>query len=406
MKKSRKSYRKQSFSLCALLASLLLANINSHADAHLPNLSSLQIHGFLTQAYVMTSHNNWFGDSQDGSLAFTELGINASLQATPYLRLAAQGLSRRAGKMDDGGPRLDYGLLDYQLLSRPEINLGLRIGRLKNPIGLYNSTRDVAATRPTIFLPQSIYFDRVRNLLMSADGAGVYSDIESGRGTLSVDINAGRALLDENVKTSFLGAILPGEMENHDLNLFLRVLYDYDAGRIRLGFTAIDFSMRLDSGLPGLVGDGVIEGKYWLASAEYNTEFWSFAGEYLREPVNFNAFNPIIDSNDGDIESGYLQLQRRLPRNLTATLRYESFYFDRHDRDGKRTSLRTGSPAHAAFMHDWTAGLRWDINSQLLLSAEYHRVNGTALLSLSENPVINNTRQRWDIFALQLSYLF
>jgi hypothetical protein len=367
---------------------------------------NLQLHGFMTQAYVNTSHNNWFGDSQDGSLEFTELGINFSLQAMPQLRIAAQGLSRRAGAMDDGSPRLDYGLLDYQFLSTAGFNLGTRLGRLKNPIGLYNSTRDVAATRPTIFLPQAIYFDRVRNLLMSSDGVGLYSEIGTGNGSLSLDFNAGRALLDENVKNAFLGGNLPGEMENHDLNLFARVLYEHDAGRIRLGFTAIDFSMRFDSGIPLFVGNGVIEGKYWLASAEYNTEFWSLTGEYLREPVDFVGFNPVFDANNGDIEAGYVQLQRRLPMHLTATVRYESFYFDRSDRDGKGVALRTGSPAHAAFTHDLTLGLRWAISSQLLLSGEYHRVNGTALLSPLENPISTAAQQHWDIFALQLSYMF
>jgi hypothetical protein len=46
----------------------------------------------------------------------------------------------------------------------------MRVGRIKTAYGLYNTTRDVPFTRPSIVLPQSIYFERTRNLTVSADG--------------------------------------------------------------------------------------------------------------------------------------------------------------------------------------------------------------------------------------------
>ena len=39
---------------------------------------NLQMHGFLSQGWVWTSDNDFFGDSQDGSFDYTELGVNAS----------------------------------------------------------------------------------------------------------------------------------------------------------------------------------------------------------------------------------------------------------------------------------------------------------------------------------------
>ncbi|MFD2989988.1 hypothetical protein [Sphingopyxis terrae] len=86
-------------------------------------------------------------------------------------------LSRRAGgDTSDAAPTLDYGVVDYQMLASPARTLGVQVGRFKNPFGLYNQTRDVAFTRPSILLPQSIYFDRTRALGLAADGISLYAE--------------------------------------------------------------------------------------------------------------------------------------------------------------------------------------------------------------------------------------
>ena len=129
-----------------------------------------QIHGFASQAYITTSDNNVFGNSDNGgSFGLTEAGLNASVRPLPRLQLSGQVVSRRAGEGVTGIPRLDYAILDYRLYSQEANQFGIRVGRLKNPFGFYNETRDVAHTRPSILLPQSIYFDRTRNLGLSGD---------------------------------------------------------------------------------------------------------------------------------------------------------------------------------------------------------------------------------------------
>ena len=125
-----------------------------------------QVHGFLTQGYFLTSNNNnFFGESKrGGSLGFTEIGVNASWALRPNVLLAVQVLSRRAGEAAKGEPELDFALLDYAAVETADRRLGVRLGRVRLPFGLYNDTRDVAFTRPSILLPQSIYFERTREL--------------------------------------------------------------------------------------------------------------------------------------------------------------------------------------------------------------------------------------------------
>ena len=120
----------------------------------------IQFHGFFSQGLFHSSGNNVFGKSKNSvSSGLTELGLNVSYQMLNNLSFAAQGLYRRAGAgTGDGGEvTLDYAFVDIMLLNFPDGRLGVRGGRIKNPWGLYNETRDVAFTHPTIFLPV-IYF--------------------------------------------------------------------------------------------------------------------------------------------------------------------------------------------------------------------------------------------------------
>ncbi len=142
----------------------------------------LQIHGFASVTAVKTSDNRFFGDSPSTSLDFIEVALNASYQFNPRLLFAGQVLARRAGDMYDGTPSLDYGLADVTLTETATHRLGVRLGRLKNPLGLYNETRDVPFTRPTIFLPQVVYFDKVRNMALSSDGMMLFGDLYTGQG--------------------------------------------------------------------------------------------------------------------------------------------------------------------------------------------------------------------------------
>ena len=148
----------------------------------------LQVHGFLSQGYFLTTDNNLFGSSErGGSLDFTEIGVNASWTPRPNLLLTAQVLSRRAGEAAKNELELDFALLDYAALSTAERRLGIRLGRVRLPFGLYNDTRDVAFTRPSILLPQSIYLDRARELSISADGAMFYAEQHSPWGSLLLE---------------------------------------------------------------------------------------------------------------------------------------------------------------------------------------------------------------------------
>lgn len=93
---------------------------------------NLQFQGFVSQAYIATTDNDVFGNTDSGgSFGFTEAGLNALMRPMPRLQLSAQVLSRRAGHGNSATPRLDFGFADYRLYSHETNQLGVRLGRLK-----------------------------------------------------------------------------------------------------------------------------------------------------------------------------------------------------------------------------------------------------------------------------------
>ena len=57
-----------------------------------------RVHGFLSRGFIKTTDNRFFGDSDDGSTEFTELGINASFRITPSVLLSAAAVTRPRGR--------------------------------------------------------------------------------------------------------------------------------------------------------------------------------------------------------------------------------------------------------------------------------------------------------------------
>ena len=165
----------------------------------------VQAHGFFSQSLSHTSDNNFGGQSDDSVAAdMREIGGNLSWRPSPDWLLSGQVVARWAGESDTGDLRLDYGFVDRTLLSNVDTSVGLRLGKIKNPYGFYNTTRDVARTRPGIIMPQSIYLDRVRNFFLAAPGIGFYGNHEGKDGSLSWQISALQPEVDDPDLTFFM----------------------------------------------------------------------------------------------------------------------------------------------------------------------------------------------------------
>ena len=328
-------------------------------------LDDFQVHGFLTQGYFLTSDNRIFGTSDTGgSFDYTEAGLTGSWIPDTNFRLAAQVLFRRAGAGHENDVELDFGLFDYTFLSTFDYRLGVRLGRFKNPYGLYNDTRDVLFARPTILLPQSIYPDATRDLSISADGGLIYSDYRNERGNFSMEFGVGiPRSVNVDTELALLGDDFPGNTYSKP-SYVGRLSYEIDGGKYRMAISSARVDTRYDPELSP--PDDLPAGKDIftpvIISAQYNLEKLSLTGEYAIRPVKDTGFG---DEFDRDIigEGYYLQAQYRFDQNWQAILRYDVFYNDRNDKNGKKFEAKTLYPAHTQFAKDWTFGLRYHINS-------------------------------------------
>lgn len=377
--------------------------------AHAVNLmgSELQLHGFLTQGAVITSDNNFLGQSnKKASTDFREIGVNASLRPISDVQLSAGLLSHKAGGTDNGELRLDYGLIDWTVSSNEQGRGGIRLGRVKNAYGLYNKTRDVAFTRPSILLPQSIYFERTRNVTIASDGAELYLDRYGEAGSLFVTFALGQPQIGSDAsKVALVGLIPNGSFESKLMPIF-QVIYEGDGGKYRLGFTTLQLDARYNPGVGDVLQAGQMKFTPKIFSAQYNAESWSLTSEYALRPSSNQSFGKNAPDSAITGESCYVQGSYRLAPKWEALLRYDATYTDRGDRDGKAFAAATRRPGFTRFSKDWTAGMRFDLTPELMLRAEYHRVDGTGYLPVQDNPNPSALVQRWDMFMLLASFRF
>src|SRR2546423_3178414 len=157
------------------------------------DLPELQLHGFVSQGFLLTSDNNYLAHTSSGSFEFSEVGLNFTLPATDRLTLGLQIFSHDLGPVGDYRATLDWYSLDYHWRDW----LGIRAGRVKLPFGLYNDSSDIDAARTSVLLPQSIYPAQNRDFLLAQTGGEVYGYRDLGAaGGLDYRLYGGTIFLD------------------------------------------------------------------------------------------------------------------------------------------------------------------------------------------------------------------
>ncbi len=132
------------------------------------------MHGFASQGFVYTDDNNWLTmNTSQGSAAWTDFGLNMSSEVTDKLRIGAQGYDRNLGQLGQYHPSLDWAVADYRFKSW----FGIRGGKVKTTLGLYNDTQDLDFLRPFALLPQSVYPIDLRDATIAHLGGDVYGNI-------------------------------------------------------------------------------------------------------------------------------------------------------------------------------------------------------------------------------------
>jgi hypothetical protein len=389
-------------------SSLLLGGLLVTSGAHADGLDDTRYHiqGFAAQGLVGSTNNHFFGDSRDSvSTEFTEAGLNGIWQPLDSLRLSGQVVYRRAGESDQDGLRLDYAQADWQFAQSEVTQFGLKFGKVKLPYGLYNETRDMPYTRPGILLPQSVYVDNSRDLLLAAPGVFVHGASVQTYGATEFSLGWVQPNFDsESVEYSFLGNTRPGKLEGRSA-IGARLRWDLPTDTT-LMLTYADARADYSPGSVDPLAAGNLRFHNLLATLQQRLDTLTLTAEYGEPKLDLRDFGPSLPDLSRTVQSYYLQGEWRFQPNWELMLRHDVFYRDKNDKSGRQFQIATGLPAHGMFARDWALGLRWDATPDLMLRAEYHHVDGTAWLPGPDNPNFFSREQRWNMWLLQAAYRF
>jgi hypothetical protein len=370
--------------LTALVPSILAA---AAAGVETPRID---IHGFVSQGYLKTSANNYLGQTQHGSFAFNEVAVTVQSQLAGDLRVGAQLFARDLGGIGNDRVGIDWAFLDY----RWRDELGLRVGQVKVARGLYNECFDLDVATPTVLLPQAVYDQRLRDFLVSTEGASLYGTLGCGRaGALEYEGFLGTRSLepDGSVAEFFRNSVYSSATDFRADSVSLRRMYggsltwDTPLRGLRLTGSYLQFDhLAVEGDLIGFAPVPVpaklevIRGRNAVVGSEYSHGRLRLAGEYTLWNLDYD-----IAGGTGITRWGgwYGQAAFRIAPRWEVAATYGEFYADRTDRDG-----HAFADPDDGFQKDACLSLRFDPLDCWSIKAEGHCIRGNALMFGQDNP--------------------
>lgn len=393
--------------VCSPLFVATLAIIGSmKVEAAIPN-HKFDWHGFLSQGVMQAPDSSFVNLDGDLSTKLTELGLNASYEINQELRLAGQLIYLNADNRYNEGGRLDYLFLNWSAYTGPDWDLALNLGKFKNSHWLYSATRDVPHTRPSIILPQSIYFDVLRDATLAIEGINSSLSYITSLGTLNLSLSAGKGDVKDSTKM-LLSQQAKGELEM-DQSFITSISFTPDSERWLFNLSYLNSEIDYQAAADDYFVDGEVEITRHIGGIVYSGSHWELTAELLQEKVVTSGLQYPGYYLSQISQGGYLQSRFFANDSLILLARYDTFDRDKDDRNGSQLSAASGGvvPAHLGYMDDATLGVEWQIKQNLKLQAEFHRLRGTARLGPTLTPNISiNQKEYWNLWALQLSYWF
>jgi hypothetical protein len=370
-----------------------------------------------------TSEHNFFGDTSGGSFEFNEFGINFVSDLTHDLRVGLQILARDFGSSGNNELVIDWASGDYRLRDW----LGIRAGKIKIPKGLYNETRDVDMLRTSIFLPQSIYPEILRDLDLALMGGGIYGHVDlNAAGLISYQVLSGaqNAAPDEAASQALMGTtavVTPVENDSIEIDRkhVFSLVWETPISGFRMGLTHDSSSILATAHFT----DGSIWGenetvvtdfetfRNTVLSAEYTWDKLVLAGEYIRTDKAYEFIFPDSsrDRENMTADGWYLSAAYHFIDRFALGTYYSESYNDKDDRDGNRLS-QAGSVSHRAYFKDFCLTANFIPNTCCAIKLEGHLFSGTNGVSPLDQVTDSNgdvfAQKDWHLLAAKVTFSF
>lgn len=357
------------------------------------NLADIEIHGFVTQGFLFSSHNNYLTmQSSAGSLQWTDGAVSFSDSLTDKLRVGIQLHMYQLGQL--GGPNVDvdWASGDY----RVNDHLGLRAGKVKTVMGLFNDSQDVDAVFLWTLLPQSSYPIDNESFYLAHVGGEVYGELSLGKraGKLRYDGYAGQVSLDSDggfiKQLADMGLVFTSSPAGKTYGGDVR--WEAPLRGLTIGSSA-DVEA-LDGTAPG----GSLHLVPFLISVQYaqftKGKFY-FAGEYDRAPATaMLTIGPAVIPMPLDVRSWFVMGSYRLLKKLNVGS-YYSHYVNK--------GLDTTQPAN--YSKDWVVSGRYDFNAYFYGKIEGHFLHGNGL-GFYDSTNLNGLKPNSNMLAAKIGFSF
>ncbi len=391
------------------------------------DMSQVRVNGFASQGYIKTDGNNFLvPESKDGSFDLSEVGITVNTQVTDRLRFGVQILSRDFGDEGNNNIVLDWGYGDYRVSN----GFGIRAGVIKQPLGLYNETRDSDYLRPMALLPQSVYPEIRRGYTTSLEGVGFYGNFGVGAsGNLEYSFlvgtyDVGADTYDMYGTVLALGAlgseVTDVQWRNDEPAYVARLIYNTPVDGLRVGVTyneqqghaeVYSFGQELtgsfDPDGPGpapavpFAHNDVYSNTtdHFIYSVEYATPGFTLASECNLYKVETDILG--IMGNDSDVLTNYLQVTVPVGEKWTVSALYDQYFPNKDERDDPDE-----------YRKDLGLALRYDVGPGFALKVEHHVVDGSAGVDPQRvfNPATGfpppSLEDDWSYTVAKLSFVF
>jgi hypothetical protein len=381
----------------------------------------VDIHGFISQGYIKTTENNFFGDTEDGSLEFNEFGINFGKELDDKLRVGMQILARDFGNYGNNEIVVDWAYGDYHFKDW----FGVRAGKMKAPKGLYNETRDIDMLRTTIFLPQSVYPEILRDMDLGLMGGGIYGNIDLNSGGLisyqamygTQNVAPNEAASQALMGTTAIETPVENDSIEVDNKYVLALVWDTPLTGLRVGATYDNSDIFTTAHFTGgNWGSGMVVTNDFktfsntVLSAEYTMGDLVLAAEYIRTEKEYEFAFPdgMSDTQEVTADGWYLASAYQFTDWFALGAYYSESYNDTDDRDGNGAS--EASPRSRYYFKDLCLTTSFAVNPYWTIKLEGHRFKGTNGVSPIDQVADSNSdvfaEEDWNLFAIKTTFSF
>ena len=396
--------------LCRPLAITPALALLFSTDAHAIDAAGIDVHGSVSVTASYSDTYNYLGNtSKNPDLNLVDVIVNGTHRFENGLRVGAQVYGYTIGDYSD--VTLDWANLDYSF--KPWF--GVRLGRNKLPMGLYNDSQDLDSVRTFASLPITFYPKTFRAITSAFDGLSLYGNIGLGRGGsvdyqvfggTKQDVNGdapfvrGTSNLTTYSKWDFQAPVFGTSLFWNTPIEGLRLGYsitDLPKGSLR-GVLAQSKDMRdWALGIPAMV-DGAMGAGAWdnsglfagtpsdtldmkvlfqVYSAEYTRGKWLFAGEYKlidvtkgydHTPAFAMLHMPVDTPYSAYMEEYYGMVTYQATEKLGLGLYYS------YENVARRDPGSSSNPAQ--YTKDCAAAVSYALNRAWIVKLEGHLMNG------------------------------